>query len=31
LLQTARNLLANGMTVEQVASFTGLDVSAIER
>jgi len=29
LLQTARNLLAGGMTVEQVAKITGLDVSAI--
>lgn len=29
LLQTARNLLANGMTVEQVAQVTGLDVGAI--
>ena len=29
LLQTARNLLASGMTVEQVASVTGMDVSAI--
>ncbi|MBD2514458.1 Uma2 family endonuclease [Nostoc sp. FACHB-973] len=31
LLQTARNLLTGGMTVEQVATVTGLDVSAIER
>ncbi|MFB2892414.1 Uma2 family endonuclease [Aerosakkonemataceae cyanobacterium BLCC-F50] len=31
LLQTASNLLAKGMTVEQVASVTGLDVSAIEQ
>ncbi|WP_414570406.1 Uma2 family endonuclease [Nostoc sp. CCY 9925] len=29
LLQTARNLLAGGMTVEQVVSITGLDASAI--
>lgn len=29
LLQTARNLLAGGMTVEQVASVTGINVSAI--
>lgn len=29
LLQTARNLLAGGMTVEQVAKATGLDVSVI--
>lgn len=29
LLQTARNLLAGGMTVEQVARVTGLDVDAI--
>jgi hypothetical protein len=29
LLQTARNLLAGGMTVEQVAKVTGLDVDAI--
>ncbi|MBD6614666.1 Uma2 family endonuclease [Komarekiella sp. 'clone 1'] len=29
LLQTARNLLAGGMTAEQVASVTGMDVSAI--
>lgn len=31
LLQTARNLLAGGMAVEQVASVTGLDLSAIEQ
>ncbi|HEY9833731.1 MAG TPA: Uma2 family endonuclease [Stenomitos sp.] len=30
LLQTARNLLAGGMTVEQVARVTGLDVDAIK-
>jgi hypothetical protein len=29
LLQTARNLLAGGMSIEQVASVTGLDVEAI--
>ncbi|MBD2163137.1 Uma2 family endonuclease [Calothrix membranacea FACHB-236] len=29
LLQTARNLLASGMTVEEVARVTGLDVEAI--
>jgi hypothetical protein len=29
LLQTARNLLTGGMTVEQVARVTGLDVEAI--
>jgi Uma2 family endonuclease len=29
LLQTARNLLASGMTVEQVATVTGMDVAAI--
>ncbi|MFN6516475.1 MAG: Uma2 family endonuclease [Nostoc sp. CreGUA01] len=29
LLQTARNLLAGGMTVEQVVRFTGMDVGAI--
>ncbi|WP_242062049.1 hypothetical protein [Nostoc punctiforme] len=31
LLQTARNLLASGMTIEQVATVTGLDASAIEQ
>lgn len=31
LLQTARNLLAGGMTIEQVATVTGLDASAIEQ
>ncbi|MFN6562914.1 MAG: hypothetical protein RMY28_024415, partial [Nostoc sp. ChiSLP01] len=31
LLQTARNLLAAGMAVEQVATVTGLDASAIEQ
>jgi len=31
LLQTARNLLASGMTVEQVATVTDLDASAIEQ
>jgi len=31
LLQTARNLLAGGMAVEQVATVTGLDASAIEQ
>ncbi|MBD2447784.1 Uma2 family endonuclease [Nostoc sp. FACHB-152] len=31
LLQTVRNLIAGGMTVEQVANITGLDVSAIEQ
>ncbi|OYD91195.1 hypothetical protein CDG76_28540 [Nostoc sp. 'Peltigera membranacea cyanobiont' 210A] len=30
LLQTARNLLESGMTVEQVARLTGLNVSEIE-
>jgi Uma2 family endonuclease len=30
LLQTVRNLIASGMTTEQVANITGLDVSAIE-
>ncbi|MBN3921669.1 Uma2 family endonuclease [Nostoc sp. NMS4] len=30
LLQTARNLLESGMTVEQVAKLTGLNVSEIE-
>lgn len=29
LLQTARNLLASGMTIEQVAEVTGLDATAI--
>ncbi|HEY9622485.1 MAG TPA: Uma2 family endonuclease [Crinalium sp.] len=29
LLQTAQNLLANGMTVEQVGTITGLDAAAI--
>ncbi|MBD2457865.1 Uma2 family endonuclease [Nostoc sp. FACHB-87] len=31
LLQTARNLLETGMTVEQVANLTGLSVAEIER
>ncbi|MBD2595758.1 Uma2 family endonuclease [Nostoc spongiaeforme FACHB-130] len=31
LLQTARNLLETGMTVEQVAKLTGLSVAEIER
>jgi Uma2 family endonuclease len=31
LLQTASNLLISGMTVEQVARVTGLDVSVIEQ
>ncbi|BAY48088.1 hypothetical protein SAMD00079811_57070 [Scytonema sp. HK-05] len=30
LQQTVRNLLQTGMTVEQVARFTGLDVSQVE-
>jgi len=30
LLQTARNLLESGMTVEQVARLTGLNKSEIE-
>lgn len=30
LLQTARNLLANGMMVEQVVKVTGLDIGIIE-
>ncbi|BAY20413.1 hypothetical protein NIES2100_01540 [Calothrix sp. NIES-2100] len=31
LLHTARNLLAGGMTVEQVARVTGLDVAVVEQ